>query len=260
MLRLLFLVLVTGVFTTTAYAQDVSLYQKHLLVNKNDTLPYRLLLPKNYDATKKYPLLMVLHGSGERGNDNEAQLVHGAKTFLQNEFRNKYAAIIVFPQCSQNSYWSNVDIKQDSTGKPNFVFNANGAPTVAMKLAQQLLFQLIKQYAVNTKQVYIGGLSMGGMGTFEIVRRNPLTFAAAFPICGGANPATAQQLSKVKWWVFHGAKDDVVPAQKSIAMVAALKKVNASVKFTLYPEANHNSWDAAFANPALFAWLFAQKK
>ena len=104
------------------------------------------------------------------------------------------------------------------------------------------------------------GLSMGGMGTFELVRRKPGVFAAAIPICGGANPATAKQLRKTTWWVFHGAKDDVVLPGFSENMVAALKKAKANVQFTLYPNANHNSWDPAFAEPNLLRWLFAQKK
>ena len=101
---------------------------------------------------------------------------------------------------------------------------------------------------------------MGGMGTFEIVRRNPKLFAAAFPICGGGEPTTASVMKKTKWWVFHGGKDDVVPPGLSEKMVDALKAAKASVKFTLYPDANHNSWDPAFAEPELLPWLFKQKK
>lgn len=101
---------------------------------------------------------------------------------------------------------------------------------------------------------------MGGMGVFELVKRMPKTFAAAFPICGGANPVTASRMKKTSWWIFHGAKDDVVPPHHSEDMVAALKKANAKVKFTLYPNANHNSWDSAFAEPELLSWLFTQYK
>ncbi|MEI9806380.1 MAG: prolyl oligopeptidase family serine peptidase [Bacteroidota bacterium] len=129
-----------------------------------------------------------------------------------------------------------------------------------MKMAQELMQKLLKEYPVKKKQVYVGGLSMGGMGTFEIVRRNPKLFAAAIPICGGGQPSTAPKLKKVKWWVFHGAKDDAVPVRLSEEMVAALKSVKASVRFTVYPEANHNSWDAAFAEPELMKWLFRQKR
>jgi predicted peptidase len=214
----------------------------------------------NYDAAKKYPLILVLHGAGERGNDNESQLVHGAGLFLRDSIREKYPAIVVFPQCPANSYWSNMDPKMDKYGKKEFLFKADGKPTIAMDLAQQLLKKLIKDLSVNKKQIYVGGLSMGGMGTFEIVRRNPKLFAAAFPICGGANPATAPQLIKVKWWVFHGAADDVVSPVYSQKMVDALKAVNGDVKFSLYPGVNHNSWDNAFAEPTLMAWLFSKSK
>ncbi len=253
-----FLLLAIG-FAQLLHAQDFSLFQQKQFILGNDTLPYRILLPENYDAAKKYPLIFFLHGAGERGNDNKAQLVHGAKLFLNDETRKNYPAIVVFPQCPQNSFWSNVDFKMEN-GKRDFSFQTGGEPTIAMKLAEQLLFKVVKEYAVNKKQLYVGGLSMGGMGTFEIVRRNPKLFAAAFPICGGANPATAAQLKKVKWWVFHGAKDDVVPPSWSEKMVEALKAVKASVKFTLYPNANHNSWDPAFAEPELLSWLFAQRK
>ena len=241
------------------HAQDLSLYQKKLYIMGSDTMPYRLLLPDNYDATKKYPLIFFLHGAGERGNDNEKQLVHGAKLFLKDDVRKNFPAIIVFPQCAANSFWSNVDIKMVN-GKRTFSFQEAGEPTIAMKLAQELLMNIMKTYPVIKKQVYVGGLSMGGMGTFEIVRRNPKLVAAAIPICGGGNATTASALKKTKWWVFHGGKDDVVPPKLSEDMVNALKEVKASVKFTLYPDANHNSWDSAFAEPDLLSWLFAQKR
>src|SRR5688572_28905205 len=107
--------LVTFVILIMAYdiphAQDKSLYQKHRYIASGDTLPYRLLLPVNYDPSKKYPLVLFLHGAGERGNDNEKQLIYGASLFLQDEVRAKYPAIIVFPQCPESSFWSNVDIR-----------------------------------------------------------------------------------------------------------------------------------------------------
>ena len=242
------------------YAQDKSLYQKHTFIKGTDTLPYRLLLPENYDASKKYPLILFLHGAGERGNDNEAQLMHGSNLFLRDSLRKKYPAIILFPQCPAKSFWSNVAIKNNAAGKREFTFQTGGAPTIAMDLLQQLLFKTIKKYKVNKKQIYVGGLSMGGMGTFEIVNRNPKLFAAAFPICGGADSAAAPNLKKVNWWVFHGAKDDVVLPVYSERIVNALQIIQANVKFTLYPEANHNSWDNAFAEPDLIPWLFSNKK
>ena len=243
-----------------ASAQDLNLYKKHLYISGNDTLPYRLLLPENYHASKKYPLIFFMHGAGERGNDNEKQLVHGAKLFIKEDVRKKFPAIIVFPQCAQNSFWSNISFQSDEKGKRSFIFKPEGEPTIAMKLANELLYTIMKDYRVQKKQVYIGGLSMGGMGTFEMVYRNPKLFAAAFPICGGGNPATAKKIRKINWWVFHGAKDDVVLPMYSQVMVDALQAAKASIKFTLYPNANHNSWDPAFAEPQFLPWLFAQKK
>lgn len=240
-------------------AQDLNLFQKKQFITGNDTMLYRLLLPENYDASKKYPLVFFLHGAGERGNDNEKQLIHGAKLFLKEQVRRDYPAIVVFPQCPQNSFWSNVGFRMEN-GKRVFGFKAQGEPTIAMKLAQELLYSIMKDYRVSKRQVYAGGLSMGGMGTFEIVRRNPRVFAAAFPICGGGEPTTAPVMKKTKWWVFHGGKDDVVPPELSEKMVDALKAAKAAVKFTLYPDANHNSWDPAFAEPELLSWLFKQKK
>jgi predicted peptidase len=244
----------------SGFAQDLGLYEKHWFVKKGDTLPYRVLLPENYDASKKYPLIVFLHGAGERGRDNDKQLVHGSKLFLKEEVRKNFPAIVVFPQCAEESYWSNVDRQRGADGKTVFTFREDGPATTAMVLAQALVKDLLKKYPIEKKQVYVGGLSMGGMGTFEIVRRNPKMFAAAFPICGGAAPATAGKLKKVNWWVFHGAKDDVVAQSFSDGMVNALKKLNVPVKYTVYPNANHNSWDPAFAEPELLPWLFAQKK
>lgn len=253
--------------TGSAFSQEKSEYTKHWFIKGSDTLPYRLLLPKNYEASKKYPLILFLHGAGERGNNNEAQLTHGWKLFLQDSIRNNYPAIVVFPQCSADSYWSNVEIVNDtfsgsngSGNKRGFAFSKNGTPTKSMKLLLNFVDELKENYKLNAKQLYVGGLSMGGMGTFELVRRKPKMFAAAFPICGGANPETANSLKKAKWWVFHGAKDDVVPFISSQIMVDALKASGANVKFTLYPNANHNSWDSAFAEKDLLYWLFSQKK
>jgi predicted peptidase len=241
-------------------AQDLSLYQKKWFVANNDTLPYRLLLPQDFQPNKKYPLILILHGAGERGSDNEKQLVHGADLFLNDTIRKNFPAIVVFPQCSENSYWSNVKTTTDSTGKRTFNFQTDGEPTIAMRLLQRLVTSLTDNYPIDRKRMYVGGLSMGGMGTFELVRRNPLTFAAAFPICGGANPQSANKLTKTAWWIFHGAKDDVVPPYLSEQMVEALKKQKAEVLFRLYPEANHNSWDSAFAERDLLPWLFSHYK
>jgi predicted peptidase len=238
-------------------AQNFSAYQKKWLVQGGDTLPYRVLLPENYDASKKYPLIIFLHGAGERGNDNEKQLVHGADLFLKEEVRKNFPAIVIFPQCSRSSYWSNVLRMHDSISR-TFNFLKDGEPTRAMQLAQLLLNYILNNYPVNKKQVYVGGLSMGGMGTFEIVRRNPGIFAAAFAICGGADPATASSLKQTHWWIFHGLKDDIVNPDFSKNITSVLKKAGADVRLTLYPNDNHNSWDDALSEKELLSWLFSK--
>ena len=245
-----------------AYAQDMGLFEKQWLTQNGDTMPFRVLLPENYDPSKKYPLVLFLHGRGESGVDNEKQLTHGAKMFLQDSIRKNYPAIVVFPQCASNSYWSNVQavITGSKTGKRTFYFVSDGEPSQSMKMLMGLVRNLLVRYPIKTNQVYVMGLSMGGMGTFELVRRMPHLFAAAIPICGGADPLTAKELVKTKWWIFHGGKDDVVLPVYSEQMVAALQKVKADVQFTLFPNANHNSWDATFAEPGLLKWLFAQQR
>jgi len=245
-----------------ALSQDKTLYEKHWYISGNDTLPYRVLLPKNFDASKKYPLILFLHGSGERGRDNEAQLIHGGDLFLRDSVREQYPAIVVFPQCPQVSFWSNVDIRYDSAAKKRiWNFPTDGEPTVAMRLLLQLVTQLQKDYKLEKHRLYIGGLSMGGMGTFELVRRTPKTFAAAFPICGGAAPATAKTLSKVKhWWILHGLADPVVPVELSKDMADALVNAGAVIRLSLYPGVGHNSWDNAFAEKDLLPWLFSNHK
>lgn len=255
-----YLLVISFLISLGSLSQDKSLYQKHWYIKGTDTLPYRLLLPKNYDPKKEYALVLFLHGAGERGNDNEAQLMHGWKLFLREDVREKYPAIVVFPQCPANNWWSNVQFRYDSiTRKRTFDFQKGGEPTTAMKLLVGLLDDLEDKYKLDDDRYYVGGLSMGGMGTFELVRRKPKTFAAAFPICGGANPATAKKLKRTSWWIFHGVKDDVVPASLSEQMADALKTVRADVRLTLYPEANHNSWDPAFAEKDLLPWLFSRK-
>ncbi len=249
------------IFSSPLFSKDKSLFEKKLFIKNNDTLPYRILLPLNYDPSKKYPLILFLHGSGERGNDNEAQLIHGASLFLRDSIRKNYPAIVVFPQCPTNSYWSNVNIVNDSIKQTRiFNFAASGKPTTAMHLLLKLVSTLQKKYPLQKSQFYIAGLSMGGMGTFEIVRRKQNIFAAAMPICGGANTAIAAKLTKTNWWLFHGEKDNVVNVQYSKDMASAIKNAGGSVKLTVYPEANHNSWDSAFAEDDFMSWMFSNHK
>lgn len=240
-------------------AQDFSAFKKETFVSGSDTLKFRILFPENYDATKKYPVVLFLHGRGESGNDNQKQLTHGAKMFLADGFRKKHAAIVVFPQCAESSYWANVEI-DTINDKRFFNFQKGGKATKSMDLVLKWSDQFFKQPFVDKTRIYVGGLSMGGMGTFEILRRKPKTFAAAFAICGGDNIANTKKYENVPLWIFHGGMDDVVNPQLSYSIYKTLKNAGHEPKFTVYPKANHNSWDATFAEPGLLDWVFEHQK
>ena len=234
-----------------------STYQVATYQHKGKSLPYRLLLPEDYDIKEKYPLLVFLHGAGERGSDNELQLTHGSDQFLTSVFRKKYPAIIVFPQCPKDAYWATI-LSREVPLKFSYSKRPKKNPT--LDLVEGMLKTVLSNYRIDKSRIYIGGLSMGAMGTFELVYRNPRLFAAAFAICGGANPKIARKIRRPMWRIDHGEADSVVPFTLSKQMAAALKKKKAQVSFNRYPGVNHNSWDKVFADPAFLPWLFSQSK
>ena len=231
-------------------------YEKRMHVTEHGILKYRILMPLEFSKDKKYPVLLFLHGSGERGNDNEKQLIHGSRFFFNN--RNKYPAILLFPQCSENDYWAS--LIDDPDNPSVFKFDYGRKPTKSLQLVISLLDSIEQLQYVDNKRIYVGGLSMGGMGTLEILYRKPKTFAAAFSICGAGNTDSVTKYAKnTKLWLFHGAQDQVVLPEYSQKMVDALKNAGAKPKYTLYPKAHHNSWDDAFKEPKFLSWLFSQK-
>jgi predicted peptidase len=240
------------------YALDI--YQKKEFGYKGNILPYRILYPANYDKSKKYPLLLFLHGSGERGSDNEKQLFWGGKLFLTDENRKNFPAIVVFPQCPEESSWISRAI-DSSAIPPRRTFNYSGDATWPLAAANELVKQIIAEVAVNKKQVFITGLSMGGMGTFESVYRFPELYAAASPICGGGNAnAYDKRVTKTAWWVFHGDADQAVNVTMSREMVEKLRSLKAEVKYSEYPGVGHNSWNNAFAEPEYLRWMLQNEK
>lgn len=241
-------------------AQDKTNYKKEVFTQNNDTLLYRVMYPKNFSVKKQYPVVLFLHGAGERGNDNEKQLTHGSSLLSNSKNRRKFPAIVIFPQCPENEYWANVSI--DRSIKPlDIVFQYEKEPTKPLRLVMLLLDDLLRKSFVKKDQIYLMGLSMGGMGTFELAYRRPNVFAAAIPICGGGNPKYAKEFAgNVPLWAFHGALDNVVNPNYTLEMVSAILKEGGTPKLTIYDDANHNSWDSAFAEPNLLPWLFSKKR
>ncbi len=243
-------------------AQDNSLFEPKQFVRDSAVLQYRVLYPENYDPGKKYPLILFLHGAGERGNNNTAQLKHGGAYFTSRENRKKFPAIVIMPQCPFTDFWSRISLNfkgDDTLGR--LVFPTNVPIGKTLGLVSKLMDSLAAGKDVNPKKIYVGGLSMGGMGTFELLWRKPGFFAAAFPICGGGNPESVTSYANgFPIWVFHGDKDPTVKVGNSRIMVNALRKAGAKVKYTEYPGVLHNSWDHAFKEKTLMPWLLSQQK
>ena len=253
---------VQGLLTKKAPANTAfDIYQKKEYVYADGkTLPYRILYPENYDKLKKYPLILFLHGAGERGNDNEKQLTHGAKLFLNDDNRKNFPAIVVFPQCPAESFWAVTKIDRNvQPYKIDFDYTAEANwPLLA---ANELVRKLSNEEGIDKSKIYITGLSMGGMGTFESVYRNPDLYAAALPICGGGDISHYnKKIAKTAFWVFHGDADPSVDVKLSREMVDKLKSLKAEVKYSEYPGVKHNSWDNAFAEAEYLSWMFAHKK
>jgi predicted peptidase len=234
----------------TARAED---FEAAVFRSGEHVLPYRLLKPAGYDAHKKYPLVLFLHGAGERGDDNKAQLRHMVPIFAAKENREKFPAFVVAPQCPNGQKWSNVDwgaLTSRQTEKP----------TWPMAQAIALLKELEKTYSIDTARLYVMGLSMGGYGTWDAVSRHPEMFAAAVPVCGGGDETQAARIAKLPIWVFHGGSDTTVKTVRSRNMVEAIRKAGGAPEYTEYPGVGHASWVPAAKEPELLPWLFAAKR
>jgi predicted esterase len=196
---------------------------------------YLLSLPENYkaDSTQRWPLVLFLHGSGESGHDLQKVKAHGPPE-LADKGR-KFPFVLVSPQSDKPSGWDT-------------------------EMLYKLLQDIKRKYRIDNDRVYLTGLSMGGFGTWALAMKYPDEFAAIAPICGGGDTATAWKMRNIPVWCFHGAKDDVVPPAGSINLVNASSRYNPSVRFTLYPDANHNSWDLTYNNDSLYIWMMAQRK
>ena len=248
-----FLLSIAFLIPGVVMAQDPG-FEKAEFRDGKDVLPYRILKPLHTEKEKKVPLVLVLHGAGERGMDNTAQLVHGSALFLDPKNREKFPCFVLFPQCPPGKRWVEVDWGQKTShAQPK-------EPSDPMRLTRHLLDQLLSKEPIDEKRIYITGLSMGGFGTWDFAARYPDLTAAIAPICGGADDSTAPRLKDIPVWAFHGAKDTAVWPERSRSMIQALRKTGATPRYTEYEKVGHDSWNNAFREPEFLPWLFSHVK
>jgi len=223
------------------------------------TYRYQVYVPAEWSAKQRWPVILSLHGAGERGDDGLFSSELGLGRAIRRNAR-AFPFVAVFPQCPESATWADKHIQE---------------------MAMAALESAIREFRGDRARVYITGLSMGGYGTWEMAMRYPRFFAAIAPVCGGlrapngypeifskqvnlntADPyaEAARKIGAIPVWIFHGARDPVVPVDESRKMAAALKSAGAPVRYTEYPDASHNSWDRAYAEPELVKWLLAQRR
>lgn len=235
----------------TTFAADG--FTDHSFTAARGTIPYRILAPNEIKSDAKYPLIIFLHGAGERGDDNSRQTHHGGSLFLDKDNRQNFPAFVVFPQCPSGKRWVEVN-----WGEPTF-HQQPVEPSEPMSVVMELIPSLMKSLPIDSSRVYLMGISMGGFGAWDLAARQPDLFAAVVPICGGADNSTAPLLAKMPIWTFHGAIDNVIKVERTRTMVEALKQAGGTPRYTEFPDVSHNCWSKAFSDPELLPWLFSQK-
>ncbi|WP_440119216.1 prolyl oligopeptidase family serine peptidase [Paenibacillus sp. QZ-Y1] len=204
-------------------------------ITKTVTLDYLLHIPETQEPTEpdqKWPVILFLHGAGERGNDLEMLKRNGVPYIVEQD--RSFPFIVISPQCPENELWA-----------------------MEKEVVMAIVEHVLEHYPADPKRVYLTGLSMGGYGAWHLPMDYPNVFAAVAPICGGANPSKAEALQNVPIWAFHGAKDDIVLLSESEGIVKALEALNADVKLTIYPESNHDAWTVTYDNPELYKWFLS---
>lgn len=213
-----------------------------------------MLSPSVIEPNQTYPLVIFLHGSGERGDDNEKQLAHGASVFSNPSNADKFPAFVVFPQCKEKAWTDKIDKKSFMPGAP--VPPESKSEEVLMNL----VCDLIENNPIDTNRIYIVGISMGGIAAYDLVCRYPNIFTAAVPICGAVNPDRLKDAKDVKFMIYHGENDDEIPSLCSRAAYKALNSLGAEVDYIEFAGIGHDCWSSAFNYPSFLPWLFSQTK
>jgi predicted peptidase len=214
---------------------------------------YQLAVPEKIEAGKTYPLVLFMHGAGERGTDNQAQLKHGVKAILRETEKINEPCFLIAPQCPKELWWTPLD-----ESKTKLI--AAGQPNPLLEGVMALAAELSKTKPVDPTRFYVTGISMGGFATWDLLGRLPEKIAAAAPICGGGDVTLVHRYKDVPIWAFHGEADPTVPVTATKTLVAALEAAGGKPKTTYYPGVGHDSWTVSYDNPELVRWLFDQRK
>jgi len=219
---------------------------------------YRLLVPEpaisNGRQDERYPLVLYLHGAGERGNDNAKQLKYLPSWLAEPDLRRTHPCFVLAPQCRMDERW--VDVSwADATSTPQ-----PAAPTVDLTAAVAALEDVLAREAVDPTRIYLTGLSMGGYGVWDLATRMPDRFAAILPVCGGGDERVAANIAALPIWCFHGDADTAVPVQRSRAMIAAVRAAGGRPIYSELVGVGHDSWTPAYRNAFVLDWLFSQRR
>lgn len=221
------------------------------------SLPYRQLAPAEMKKKAKYPLVIFLHGAGERGSDNVSQLVHGGQMWLNPQNREQYPAYVIIPQCPWDCFWA-----YDSW-TPSFMpwqMPADPVMPPAYVALKELIDAALQLPQVDPTRVYVMGLSMGAMCTYDLCSRFPELFAAAVPMCGTIYPERLRAVKGVAFSIYHGDADETVPVEGSREAYRVLREEGVSVRLREFPGCGHGCWDPAFTEPDFMSWLFSQRR
>ena len=215
---------------------------------------YRLLGPASITPGTRYPLVIFLHGAGERGNDNLSQLKYFPTWMAEQSARQAHPCFVLAPQCRDEQKWVDVDwSKIESTPQ-------SPTPTVDMLAVIAALEDTLQREPIDPARIYLTGLSMGGYGSWDLAARMPDRFAAVLPICGGGDEATAAKIKDLPIWCFHGDADTAVRVERSRTMIEALRAAGGAPTYSELAGVGHDSWTPAYRDPDVLTWLFAQKK
>ena len=245
---------VKGTANPDVHADPTSLFSRYIFTsNEKNKLPYRLKSPSQPKANQKYPLTIFLHGSGERGSDNEAQLRNGVLSFLEPNDNPGRDGFLLVPQCPAGERWSEVEYTKPVVFQPS----ATKPMQALMELIDKIL---LENPNIDRDRIYLCGLSMGASGAYDLMSRKPELFAAAIPVCGAADIDRVSDWKHIPVWIFHGRRDDIVPVYYSRNVNDKLKSLKVKTKYTEYKTLRHNCWDQAFYQSETLDWLFDQKK